>query len=283
MTYVQRNEEIIDLEEIGIRTKDFIVMAPTYEHTTEPVEGMDGVIDLGSAMAPRNIRCLFKFASKDWIDFAKIRDDVFSLFDSKESFYLIDRRQPGKRWKVKTSEEYQIPQTGLYGDFEVMFTAFSGTSESIGTTTQASTFESLDLPVNYMDYQDIRATRFRVYNAGKEIDPRSIHNLLRITYKGESEDLRIENLTTGDVWQYLGTTLPEDEIVLEGIRSTKNSLSIFRDTNKRLITLASGWNDFEISGADAARRYAVQAHMPRKEMPDELRANPITFEFKYRW
>src|SRR5690625_3872464 len=117
MTFVQReNQEPVDLEELGIRTKDFIVTAPTYEHVTEPIEGMDGVVDLGSNLAPRTIRCLFKFSSKDWIDFSKIRDDVFSLFDSKESFYLIDRRQPEKRWKVKTAEEYEIPQTGLFGD-----------------------------------------------------------------------------------------------------------------------------------------------------------------------
>src|SRR5690625_1753023 len=165
MTYVQREgQEIIDLHELGIRTKDFIVAAPTYEHTTEPVEGMDGVIDLGSKLAPRNIRCLFMFGAKNWKDFARMRDEVFSLFDGKESFYLIDRRQPGKRWKVKTSEEYEIPQTGLYGDFEVMFTAFSGRAESTGTTIQANTFEWLDLPVDYTNYQDIRSTRFRVYN-----------------------------------------------------------------------------------------------------------------------
>lgn len=283
MTYVQREgEEVIDLHELGIRTKDFIVAAPTYEHVTEKIEGMDGVIDLGSTLAPRNIRCLFKFGSKDWIDFARMRDDVFSLFDSKEAFYLIDRRQPGKRWKVKTADEYEIPQTGLYGDFEVTFTAFSGRAESTGTTLQSSTFEHLeDMPVEYTDYEDIHAVRFQVYNDGETIDPRDINTHLRITYKGESENLRLENKTTGDVWQYLGESLPEDKIVLDGIRSTKNDLSIFRDTNKRLITLVPGWNEFEITGAPDAQRYAVQAHMPRKQQDGT--PNPITFEFKYRW
>ena len=92
---------------------------------------------------------------------------------------------------------------------------------------------------------------------------------------------RSENKTTGDVWQYMGTSNLNDEIVLEGIRSTKNGLSIFRDTNKRLITIAPGWNEFEIKGAPDAREYAVQANLPRKKINEIDKKNPITFEFKF--
>src|SRR5690625_1614234 len=281
MTYVQREgQSPIDLHELGVRTKDFIVAAPSYEHTTESIEGMDGVVVLGSTLSPRTIRALFKFASDDWIDFGRIRDDIFSLFDGKQSFYLIDKRQPEKRWKVKTNGQYEIPQEGLFGDFEVNFIAFNGYAESIGTTTMASTFEHLeDLPVTYTDYTDIYATKFKVYNPGKRIDPRSINDFLKITYKGNSDNLRIENKTTGDKWAYNGTSNLDDKIVLEGIRSTKNDLSIFRETNKRIITLEHGWNEFEISGAPDAREFAVQANMPRKKQDNENKKNPITFEF----
>jgi len=283
MTYVQREgQSPIDLHELGVRTKDFIVAAPSYEHTTESIEGMDGVVVLGSTLSPRTIRALFKFASDDWIDFGRIRDDIFSLFDGKQSFYLIDKRQPEKRWKVKTNGQYEIPQEGLFGDFEVNFIAFNGYAESIGTSTMASTFEHLqDLPVTYTDYQDIYATKFKIYNPGKPIDPRNINHYLKISYKGNSENLRIKNITTGDEWAYNGSSNVGDEIVLEGIRSTKNNLSIFRDTNKRLITLDHGWNEFEISGAPDAREYAVQANLPRKRIPVEQKKKPITFEFKF--
>ncbi|PFY60299.1 phage tail protein, partial [Bacillus toyonensis] len=33
------------------------------------------------------------------------------------------------------------------------------------------------------------------------------------------------------------------------VRSTKNSLSIVRDTNKKAISLKEGINDFEVTGA----------------------------------
>src|SRR5699024_1306520 len=106
---------------------------------------------------------------------------------------------------------------------------------------------------------------------------------LKITYKGNSENLRIRNLTTGDEWAYNGTTNTSDVIVLEGIRSTKNGLSIFRQTNKRLLTLAPGWNEFEIVGAPDARLHAVQAELPIDKVDIEDLPNPITFEFKYKW
>lgn len=283
MTYVQKlNGQMIDLDELGIRTRDFIVHSPSYIHTFEEVEGMDGVIDLGTKVGPRQITCLFRFIADDWTDFGQKRDEIFNLFDSKEPFYLIEKRNLFKRWLVKVNDSFEIPQKAMFGDFSVNFTAIKGYAESIGTSIQAKTFEHLqNLPVTYTDYQDIYATKFKIYNPGQLIDPRNINHYLKITYKGNSENLRIENKTTGDVWQYLGTSNLDDEIVIEGIRSTKNGLSIFRDTNKRLITIAPGWNEFEISGAPDTREYAIQANMPRKKIPAELKKNPLTFEFKF--
>jgi len=203
------------------------------------------------------------------------------LFDSKEPFYIIEKRAQHKRWLVKVDGEFDIPQMNIYGDFEVNFIAMKGYAESIGTSTMASTFTHLqDMPVTYTDYT-LHATKFKVYNPGKKIDPRNIHHFLKITYKGNSENLRIRNLTTGDEWTYNGITNPGDEIILEGIRSTKNGLSIFRQTNKKLITIAPGWNEFEIVGAPDAREYAVQANMPRKRINEIDKKNPITFEFKF--
>lgn len=283
MTYVQKlNGQMIDLDELGIRTRDFIVHSPSYIHTFEEVEGMDGVIDLGTKTGPRQITCLFRFIADDWIDFGQKRDEIFNLFESKEPFYLIEKRNLFKRWLVKVADSYEIPQRNVFGNFEINFVAIKGYAESIGTSIQAKTFEHLqELPVTYTDYQNIYATKFKIYNPGQLIDPRNPNHYLKITYKGNSENLRIRNLTTGDEWAYNGVSNPEDVIVLEGIRSTKNGLSIFRQTNKRLITLAHGWNEFEISGAPDTREYAIQANMPRKKIPAELKKNPLTFEFKF--
>jgi hypothetical protein len=95
------------------------------------------------------------------------------------------------------------------------------------------------------------ATEFTLYNAGDvTIDPRN--SPLVITYLGASDGLTIRNVTTGDEWTYEGATVAGDVIQLDGVRSTKNSVSIFRDTNHRLITLEPGANDFELAGTDGS-------------------------------
>lgn len=278
------NGKKINLEDYGMYGLALIPESPSYTHYTEKIPGSDGEVSLGKDLNPRNLEARFLVQSFDYVDSLVKRDRIYDLLNGYESFYIGETKQPGKRWLVDSVSPWspdRINRRTL--ELELDLICLSGRAESIGTTLQSATFEHLDLPVTYTDYKDIRAVKFRVYNAGKAIDPRSIHNFLKITYKGESKNLRIKNNTTGDLWAYNGSSNANDTIVLEGIRSTKNSLSIFRDTNKQLITLAHGWNDFVISGAPDAQRYAVQAHMPRKEIPSELKPNPITFEFKYKF
>lgn len=270
------------LEDLKIFTRDFIVSSPEYDHTFEKIDGMDGLIDLGTTINATDLYGIFYLESDSIDKYTDKRDEVFNLFESTDPFYITDTRQPYKRWLVKIEGTFDIEQVLKYGLFEIDFTSIKGCAESIGTTTMASTFEHLeDLPVTYTDYTNIYATKFKIYNPGKMIDPRNINHYLKIMYKGNSENLRIKNLTTGDEWVYNGSSNLDDEIVLEGIRSTKNGLSIFRQTNKRLITLAHGWNEFEIRGAPDAREYAVQANLPRKKIDLLDQKNPITFEFKF--
>lgn len=94
-------------------------------------------------------------------------------------------------------------------------------------------------------------TTFRVFNAGDiDIDPRVLP--LKITFTGASTNLTITNQTTGDTWQYTGTTQTGDTITLDGVRSLKNGASIFRNTNRKLITIKPGWNKFIIEGTTGA-------------------------------
>lgn len=91
--------------------------------------------------------------------------------------------------------------------------------------------------------------KFRIYNAGVvEVNPRESY--LKIEFRGASNGLTVSNVTTGDTFKYLDTTLLTDSLVLDGIRSLKNGESVFARTNKKLITLSPGWNEFEVSGVD---------------------------------
>ena len=167
----------------------------------------------------------------------------------------MDSEQPDKRWKVQSTGEFSPDRIGDNGEFNIGFISFSPFAESIGTTMDPLTTDNKlwqfgqGLTSDDVSYTHSTSS-FSIYNAGDEtINPRRIHTPLIIEIVGESTNLAIKNKTTGDEWNYTGTTFGTDSIKLNGVRSTKNGLSIFRDTNKKLITIAPGWNEFEVTGA----------------------------------
>jgi hypothetical protein len=248
MIVVRKDGTTYDLKELGIRTKDFIVSSPSYRHETEEIEGGDGVVDLGTTLDARDITCVFRMTAADISEVPLLRNEVFRIFNSQESFYLIDEREPGKRWEVKCSNSYTIAQNFIYGDFQVNFIAFTGVAESVDSTLNMALAQ---MSGNKTQSYKHTTASFEILNDGdKEINPRRIP--LVIQYKGASTNLEIKNLTTGDIWSYTGTSAAGDIIELTGIRSTKNSLSIFRNTNKKLISLAPGWNEFQLVGASGS-------------------------------
>lgn len=262
MTFVQRkNGEMIDLDSLGIRTRDFIVSSPAPLHNFEDEAMGYGQIDLGSSLGPRDITCLFRLTATDYIDFGYLRDEVFNLFRGDEAFYLIEKRNPGKRWLVKNKSPFTIPQTFVYGNFEVEFIAPSGLAESLGTSLNPFEWDvdlwqwNMGIPFDDGYSYEHTSNNFMIYNAGTEtVNPRSPHMKLRIEIQATAPSyLELINQTTDDLYRYDGFLTTGDTLVLDGIRSTRNSLSVFRDTNGKLITLAPGENRFEVRGAQLGR------------------------------
>lgn len=244
-------------EDFSLAVTDFRVSSPSPIHNWEESDGTDGVRDLGTTHGPRPINASFEFVSQDYYDFPLLRNEIFQLFLSKEPFYLIDSREPGKRWLVKGNSFSPEQIVITVGRFNIEFTAFRGYAESIGTTLDPKTFDSelwqigQGLITNQTDYVH-NTSSFRIYNAGTEIiDPKKFP--LIIKYKGASSNLQIKNNTTLETWSYTGTTTADNTIELNRLRSLKDSVvNIFADTNRRSISLAPGWNDIELIGTSGS-------------------------------
>src|SRR5699024_6619159 len=192
----------INLNNYGITGLSSTPEAPSYTTETERIPGMDGVIDLGQQLNPRNLTARFFVKSFDYTDSLIKRDEMYDLLNGNEYFYIAETDQPHKRWFVKSVEPWTPErQTPVSMEVVLNLIAYSGRAESIGTSRMASAFEHINAPVDYTDYT-MNATKFRIYNPGKKVDPRNINHYLKITYKGNSENLRIKNLTTGDEWAY---------------------------------------------------------------------------------
>ena len=266
MTIIQRhNGETINLDDAGIRTRDFIISAPTYNHQLGEIEGGLGVVDYGTTIGPREITVYFRATSYDTEDFSLLRDEIFHIFRSEESFYLIEHREPGKRWLVKVQDTYSIPQRNVFGNFEIRFIGLKGVSESKGTTQDIqqdginanSDLWGFGMGLIADDESLIythSGTSFRIFNAGN-VHVHPFEQELKITIdnvQGSTTLLQLRNKTTGDSFR-TKEGVSNQEIVLDGPNITSNGLRYFRNTNHKFITLAPGWNEFVITGATSAR------------------------------
>lgn len=258
MIFVETLEGVrYDLARIGLTPLTFDVdsLSP-WLHAGE-IEGRNGHLDLGTTFEGRTMKASFLLKANDIYDYYLLRNEVFALFDARTTFFLINQYEPKRRWKVKTSSSFTPERISPdLGYLEVTFVSASSFCESYGTTLAPFTFDAELWQVGQgVISEDLvyahNTTTFRIYNGSDiDIDPREIP--LKIKYQGASSNLKIKNTTTGDEWAYTGSSSINDTILLDGIRSLKNNLTIFGQTNRKLITLKKGWNDFTLTGASGS-------------------------------
>jgi phage-related protein len=242
---------IIETEEYGIKLLTHSISSPSPRVVTEEIEGRDGYIEMGVTFDGRKIRASFFMYAFDKQDYPLLRNEVFRIFATKEKFYFHEPNQK-RRWLVRSNGFDPERFSPRGGTFEIEFSSPSPYAESIGTTLDPFTFDSELWQIGQgLEAEDLKyvhkTASFRIFNAGDiAIDPRVLP--LKITFTGASTNLTITNQTTGDIWKYTGTTQAGDTIMLDGVRSLKNGLSIFGNTNRKLITIAPGWNDFTLTG-----------------------------------
>jgi phage-related protein len=239
---LDKNE--IDIADYGLTGLRLSIPSPSYEVSRESIPGRPGAINLGKDLVPRVLTAEFLVQAQDYDTSLLARDDLYKLFS--QPFYIGEIKQPNKRWFVECVDPWtpdRISQETL--TIEINLFAEKGVAESVETSLELNPPQISGSKIQKYKHA---ASTFEVLNDGDiTINPRN-HPLI-VSYKGASTNLQIKNLTTGDTWTYTGTTTASDTIKLDGIRSTKNGLSIFRNTNKKLITLAPGWNEFELVGA----------------------------------
>lgn len=254
MLVERKNGQAYDLNKAGIYTNWFEPDSPEPETTIVEIPGVDGHLDLGTKYKGRTLNAEIYIAGVDSYEFSLLRNEIFRIFDSKESFDLIHKDEPRKKWiNCKYTSPFSIERKARrIGEFQIAFQSTSAYSRSIGSLLDPFTFDAelwqfgMNIPLEDFSYSH-NTRQFSIWNLGdKVINPR--HDMLQIFYKGASNNLKITNTTTGDTWQYFGTTQEGDTIMLDGVFSRKNGVSIFGQTNRKLISLMPGENKFILSG-----------------------------------
>ncbi|MES9694263.1 phage tail family protein [Bacillus toyonensis] len=213
-------------------------------------------INTGTEIEGRSIQVEILFEAYDFSDYALKRNEFFQILDSREDFYVIYSKEPGKRWLVSAEGFTPKPVSITLGMCEIVLYSTSPYAESIGTTLDLFTFDSELWQIGQgLIAEDVQYTHkissFRIYNAGdEEIDPRKLPLAIRI--RGATNGLTITNRTTGDTFKLNIPTAAGDTVELNRVRVFKNGNTVFASTNRKVIRLAPGWNDFIVSGISGA-------------------------------
>lgn len=224
--------EEINLSSFGLFGLKLIIPSPSYRMKSEFLDGRSGELIIEKILNSRSLTAEFFVKASDYLSSLDVRDQLFEVIGGGKTLYVVDLYQPLKRWKVHVDEWTPERINTMVSKFEIPLLVESGMAESVSVIEKNYSVES-----------------FRFNNEGNVfIDPRT-HLETEIKFTGTSTNLVIRNLTTGDEWSWSGATVVDDTILLKGVRSLKNNASVFGQTNKKLITLAPGWNDFEVVGA----------------------------------
>ena len=262
------------LSDYDIHVQDIRVSSISLITNRQEIDGFPGSLDYGSYYGDRPITVDFYIKSRDDHDYPHLRDLLFELLVDTRPYYIREVRTTGeyeddsycKQKKVESyvnGKQYHVAVNNTIDLDQVMKVGFgtieyltSGLpyAESIYTTKELNDTGYSALVENYGLVDGINSDNltykfternFSIWNAGNvTVEPETMY--LKITATGTSGVLGIRNQTTGE--RFTIDAAFGGDLVIDGMSTQLKGTNVFRDTNKRYISLASGKNEFEVIG-----------------------------------
>lgn len=250
-----KQEGTVDVQE-EIPGLIFLEAKPSYPVQTNnnvKMNGIDGEIPGAITYDPFNLVVKVGFDGVDVIDVDLLEEKLRGLFNTRQRYYVSTSQMPAKKYAVDNpviSAEY-LGTSAV--KFEITFNVYKGYSESLYKTDQFSLmsdkwqFEGGLIPDEEITYKHTRQ-KFKIYNGSTDtINPR--FHFLKIWIRCNTEkSFKIVNKTTGDIFEFKGTLKKNQSLVLDGVYPYLDLKRCGRLTNHGVISLAPGFNDFEVCG-----------------------------------
>lgn len=217
--------------------------------------GVDGALTFMNVFAPFPLAIKFRLKAIDNYDYNLIKAELKSLLNRRKPYFVIHEKMPGRKFAVNQADIEVDRKSANKAIFTITFNCFKGYSESILRTTDTPPF----LEDNWQFSQGLSAegnqyifdtNKFVVYNGSDDtVDPLKRHDLDISLSCAAEKGLTVTNRTTGDVFKYNKPLKKGNKILISGIYPYLDGNRCGIDTNHGVITLAEGYNDFEITGA----------------------------------
>lgn len=213
---------------------------------------MDGSRLLSTSYSTRELKMEIFFEGIDEGDAELAYDALQRFLISRDPYWICFANWPQRMYYVKAKLAAPVFAGDRHWTCEVTFTDLIGLSRSVGTTQDPVL--GFGNSYNTAPRYTFNSNSFTVVNhSDVMIDPERRGHPFKLTLQGSSSGtMKITNKTTGDVFTrnltYTkdGTTAFNGTYVIDGVRPTLNGKSDDYYTNKGVITLQIGKNDFQI-------------------------------------
>lgn len=243
-----------DIDDYNLKRLFHRIPSAQISHTLSSVEGRSDIIT-SSKLNNRTISVELLYESYDIYDYYLLRDELNALFTRKEPFYIMFKREPYKRWKVRLASQFDTEPHPYMQSFVVDFVTENVCAESVQTTLELlkewdANQHAWNNTITWDDdiQYSFATNNFVVKNLGNEIIDPCEHELEIILKGNFASNVKITNHTTGDIYQYKRTLSSTDELKIIGVRTFRNGASDFKNTNYQLLTLAPGINNISVEG-----------------------------------
>lgn len=251
----KQTQYITDIE--GLRFLDYEEEGVDNRVNATEIQSVDGVLLSPSTFGPFNLKLRFFYRGADVTDYKLIKRKLRGMLFKRTPYFINHSDMPGIKYEVYCEENAITDIAHKYGEFEITFVVFKGYSESLLTT------DEFNLSSDYWQFgnglvadDNISYThkkrKFQIFNGSSDtVTPIHRHHLIITMNVKAPNSFTLHNKTTGDKFEYKKAIKNTDTITLNGVYPFKNKKRCGIDTNWEFITLAPGYNDFEVLGDGA--------------------------------
>ena len=222
------------------------------------IPGIDGAVSQYKTYSNYQVPAKFFLRFENWQDYKLAKHQINRLFSSRKLIRIRTDVEPAMvRFVMPNPPEIAPTEAGAhYTSFTENFDNPSGyryslyRSDSLPNIANGWQF-GMSLPKTLPSYH-FTSKSFKVYNASDiAIEPYKQKHDLRILFKFSGSQMKITNKTNGSSYTYKNSSNGNDQIILDGIKTTLNGNPASANTDYGTITLETEWNDIDVSGADS--------------------------------
>lgn len=245
------NEKISGIEAMGI-TK----VAPQLTPLTKQIVGSDGELSYGAYYGASTVKAKVYLAGKDVYDYKLLVSELYRLLYSRKPIRIRDEVEPNICYWVFVKPMTVTTINYTHGTADIEFINPSGfryslknSDELAGTDYQFGMNETNTDNTHRTIGYHFTDNDFWIYNDSDiTIDPYINRHELKVILKCNGKP-KIENQTTGTSISVNNNITTDNTFVLNGVDSFLDGQDYGINTDLGYLTLASGWNNINISGA----------------------------------